>query len=444
MEVYQPLDFSNAVPMSAILAPSPSPRSPAGPASPPLDIRQPMSVLDLCVRRPSPSPRSSPHSPHSPRSSPHSPRSLTSPLYHPYLTTTNNNNNNCKSVNQNDIKSQLLMRAKMEADATSRPSLPSPPAYPHAELPDAGSQMSMVPALSVLQQRLLPRSATSAFAPAVPASPSATSPGLPLPAPRRRRTSSGLPDSPLGSSDDRSSTAASPSPPSPPSSLDLLGSLGPLALAPGYGGVLPMENGLPLPQQVTVSAAAAAATKNGKPTRPFKAYPKDPLSLAAGVAVNAGTLGAAEAALGRASNEAYAEFRRRMLAQVQAAIPSKAKKTAQQQHADSATTPYSEAAAVPAVDSTHGLPGGLASSPESAATPADSKDGKDAAYWERRRKNNEAAKRSRDARRAKEDEIAIRAAFLEQENLKLKYEVAALRNETAKLRCLLYSGTAEC
>ena len=33
---------------------------------------------------------------------------------------------------------------------------------------------------------------------------------------------------------------------------------------------------------------------------------------------------------------------------------------------------------------------------------------KDNTYWERRRKNNEAAKRSRDARRAKEDEIALR------------------------------------
>ena len=65
---------------------------------------------------------------------------------------------------------------------------------------------------------------------------------------------------------------------------------------------------------------------------------------------------------------------------------------------------------------------------------------KDEAYWERRRKNNEAAKRSRDARRAKEDEIAIRAAFLEQENLKLRVEVAALKNETAKLRCLLYNS----
>ncbi|XP_045596275.1 uncharacterized protein [Procambarus clarkii] len=65
---------------------------------------------------------------------------------------------------------------------------------------------------------------------------------------------------------------------------------------------------------------------------------------------------------------------------------------------------------------------------------------KDDAYWERRRKNNEAAKRSRDARRAKEDEIAIRAAFLEQENLKLRVEVASLKTETSKLRCLLYNS----
>ena len=65
---------------------------------------------------------------------------------------------------------------------------------------------------------------------------------------------------------------------------------------------------------------------------------------------------------------------------------------------------------------------------------------KDEAYWERRRKNNEAAKRSRDARRAKEDEIAIRAALLEQENLKLRVEVAALKSETARLRCMLYNS----
>ena len=64
---------------------------------------------------------------------------------------------------------------------------------------------------------------------------------------------------------------------------------------------------------------------------------------------------------------------------------------------------------------------------------------KDDSYWERRRKNNEAAKRSRDARRAKEEEIAIRAAFLEQENLKLRAQVAILKNETAKLHYMLYN-----
>ncbi len=67
---------------------------------------------------------------------------------------------------------------------------------------------------------------------------------------------------------------------------------------------------------------------------------------------------------------------------------------------------------------------------------------KDASYWERRRKNNEAAKRSRDSRRAKEEEIAIRAAYLEQENLKLRAQVAVLKHETQKLHYLLYQQRA--
>lgn len=86
------------------------------------------------------------------------------------------------------------------------------------------------------------------------------------------------------------------------------------------------------------------------------------------------------------------------------------------------------------------------SSPESgqetsASTPKRARrdDHRDEAYWERRKKNNEAAKRSRDARRAKEDEIAIRAAFLEQENVQLKWEVARLKTETCRLKALFLS-----
>ncbi len=65
---------------------------------------------------------------------------------------------------------------------------------------------------------------------------------------------------------------------------------------------------------------------------------------------------------------------------------------------------------------------------------------KDQAYWERRRKNNEAAKRSRDTRRQKEDEIAMRAAILEQENLRLRMEVQQLKAETEKLRQVLLNS----
>jgi len=62
------------------------------------------------------------------------------------------------------------------------------------------------------------------------------------------------------------------------------------------------------------------------------------------------------------------------------------------------------------------------SSPQSSPSSSEGNpaNAKDAAYLEKRRKNNAAAKRSRDARRAKEDELAIRTAYLERENTVLK------------------------
>ena len=63
-----------------------------------------------------------------------------------------------------------------------------------------------------------------------------------------------------------------------------------------------------------------------------------------------------------------------------------------------------------------------------------SEDCKDDKYWERRRKNNMAAKRSRDARRAKENQIAIRASFLERENKALAQELSKARAENHLLR----------
>ncbi|XP_030066298.1 thyrotroph embryonic factor [Microcaecilia unicolor] len=62
---------------------------------------------------------------------------------------------------------------------------------------------------------------------------------------------------------------------------------------------------------------------------------------------------------------------------------------------------------------------------------------KDEKYWTRRKKNNVAAKRSRDARRLKENQITIRAAFLEKENMALRFEVAELRKQVGKCKNVL-------
>ena len=66
-------------------------------------------------------------------------------------------------------------------------------------------------------------------------------------------------------------------------------------------------------------------------------------------------------------------------------------------------------------------------------------DCKDDAYWERRKRNNESAKRSREMRRMKEQQTTMRVIYLEQDNLRLKTEVDMLRTELEKLREILYN-----
>ncbi|XP_067928617.1 transcription factor ces-2-like [Watersipora subatra] len=63
--------------------------------------------------------------------------------------------------------------------------------------------------------------------------------------------------------------------------------------------------------------------------------------------------------------------------------------------------------------------------------PRDQKDNK---YFERRKRNNQAAKKSRDARKAREDDIAIRATYLEKENAVLRAQTATLREEAHSLK----------
>jgi hypothetical protein len=77
---------------------------------------------------------------------------------------------------------------------------------------------------------------------------------------------------------------------------------------------------------------------------------------------------------------------------------------------------------------------------------------KDGKYWEGRTKNTIAARRSREARRLKENQIALRAAFLEKENVGLrkdveeanaalarqKMEVAILREKMTRFEAGIY------
>merc|ERR1719234_649298 len=74
---------------------------------------------------------------------------------------------------------------------------------------------------------------------------------------------------------------------------------------------------------------------------------------------------------------------------------------------------------------------------------------KDEKYWEKRIKNKEATRRSREAKRLKQNQIALRAAHLERENKILRDQIDAakkssseLQNETEELKARLLAFEA--
>lgn len=167
------------------------------------------------------------------------------------------------------------------------------------------------------------------------------------------------------------------------------------------------------PTSSTNSSSMMVLGRDGKLSRPFKAYPKDPLSLAA-----AGSI------LDQTSAEKYAVFRKRMLEQIHAANggnavvnnPKMRRITSKSSVETNNNEPIFTATKEPQLQQSLNMSGFS---------------DKDESYFERRKKNNAAAKKSRDRRRIKEDEIAIRAAFLERENIELKFELAAARKQLA-------------
>jgi hypothetical protein len=135
------------------------------------------------------------------------------------------------------------------------------------------------------------------------------------------------------------------------------------------------------------------------------------------------------------SNQKYAEFRENMLRNMENGRSVKNTKKAAAGDLNRSYSPATSGSSgvttsTPTAES-HML---LAAQRQSSSEERSGGENKDEAYWERRRKNNEAAKRSRDARRQKENEIAVRASFLEQENIQLKLELVQLRTELGSLR----------
>jgi len=65
---------------------------------------------------------------------------------------------------------------------------------------------------------------------------------------------------------------------------------------------------------------------------------------------------------------------------------------------------------------------------------------KDTHYWDKRKKNNESAKRSREARRRQESVLAKHLAGLEQEYVKLKADIVVFSNEIEQIRLYLMPG----
>lgn len=198
---------------------------------------------------------------------------------------------------------------------------------------------------------------------------------------------------------------------------------------------------------INKSAYPMLIGRDGKPARPFKAYPRDPLSISAAAA--------ADTLIDNQSAQKYHSFRKRMLEQIHAANGGQATISNPKMRRNTsskmieATSAASSSLSIISNERSHSSSSLMECSSSSGGKQmrlmmddednlnnnnnSDSGSGsvKDSAYFERRKKNNAAAKKSRDRRRIKEDEIAIRAAFLERENIELKYEMASLRKQLA-------------
>lgn len=169
----------------------------------------------------------------------------------------------------------------------------------------------------------------------------------------------------------------------------------------------------PLQNMESILPRSMAMNMNGKKTRPFKAYPNHPLSMESSVATEA----------------RFSIFREQMLAQMYASNGGPITTNPNMSRTGSMQCSREIAEAMDADQETLDPIKISSTNSSSFGSVKGDEQIKDIAYLERRRKNNAAAKKSRDRRRMKEDEIAVKAAFLQRENIRLNFELDSCKQQ---------------
>ncbi|XP_055906912.1 protein giant [Eupeodes corollae] len=195
---------------------------------------------------------------------------------------------------------------------------------------------------------------------------------------------------------------------------------------------LPTDTGILFPS--ILNAATTGAVSVSKSTRPFNAYPRDPLLVAAHFA-------ASDVLFDKTTMERYSTYRKRALDDLRdtngghrIVTNPKMRRTNHRNNGQNSECEREEKAMESSDNDSYNGNGSSAEC-NSSKNDNNNNDGsncggvKDEAYFERRRKNNAAAKKSRDRRRIKEDEIAIRAAYLERQNIELLCQIDALKKQ---------------
>ncbi|XP_014229505.1 uncharacterized protein DDB_G0275275 [Trichogramma pretiosum] len=163
----------------------------------------------------------------------------------------------------------------------------------------------------------------------------------------------------------------------------------------------------------TAAAAADVAPASSPQVRPFKAIAKDPMSLV----MNSTLL------FDQHTHQEFLEFREKSLAKI--------KRTGDN---SKMSRSGSSSSSGNGGDHNNNNNNNNSQSAEVTSNNESKIEERDATYLEKRKKNNEAAKKSRDARKMREDELAIWAEFMKLQNVRLMNRVAFLEEALGQMQ----------